>query len=64
LTLAIEPAAHAIAVDWYFGRIEQLVVQDTAPGVSAAHLDKLFEPLFRGDAARTGMGQHVIAPAR
>jgi two-component system sensor histidine kinase BaeS len=89
LTLAIEPAAHAIAVDWDFGRIEQLlsnllenslrytvapgriavrwavsgqtlqlVVQDSAPGVSAANLGKLFDPLFRVDAARTRTGQH------
>lgn len=89
LTLDIEPAAHAIAVDWDFGRIEQLLsnllenslryteapgritvgwtataqtlqllVQDSAPGVSAANLGKLFDPLFRVDAARTRTGQH------
>jgi two-component system sensor histidine kinase BaeS len=89
LTLAFEPAAHAIAADWDFGRIEQLlsnllenslrytaapgciavrwsvsgqtlqlVVQDSAPGVSAAHLGKLFDPLFRVDDARTRTGQH------
>jgi two-component system sensor histidine kinase BaeS len=89
LSLTIHPAAHAIAVDWDFGRIEQLlsnllenslrythapgrievrwevtaqtlqlVVQDSAPGVSAGNLSKLFDPLFRVDAARTRTGQH------
>ena len=86
---AVAGVAHAIAVDWDFGRIEQLlsnllenslrytdapgriavrwsvrgqtlqlVVQDSAPGVAAANLGKLFDPLFRVDAARTRTGQH------
>ncbi len=89
LTLIIQRAAQAIAVEWDFGRIEQmlsnllenslrythapghiavgwtataqtlqLVVQDSAPGVASAHLPKLFDPLFRVDAARTRTGQH------
>ena len=33
-------------------------VQDSAPGVASQDLTKLFEPLFRGDAARTRTGQH------
>jgi len=36
----------------------QLVVQDSAPGVASANLPKLFDPLFRVDAARTRTGQH------
>jgi two-component system sensor histidine kinase BaeS len=35
-----------------------LVVEDSAPGVAPALLPKLFEPLFRVDAARTRTGQH------
>jgi two-component system sensor histidine kinase BaeS len=36
----------------------QLLVADSAPGVPAAQLDQLFEPLFRVDAARSRTGQH------
>jgi two-component system sensor histidine kinase BaeS len=36
----------------------QLLVEDSAPGVPLAQLDKLFDPLFRGDAARSRTGQH------
>jgi two-component system sensor histidine kinase BaeS len=89
LTLAIEPAAQAIPVDWDFGRIEQLLsnvlenslrytaapgrievrwkvaaqtlqltVQDSAPGVAAGDLPRIFDPLFRVDASRTRTGHH------
>jgi two-component system sensor histidine kinase BaeS len=89
LSLSIQATTNAIAVEWDFGRIEQLlsnalensmryttapgridvlwrataqtlqlVVQDSAPGVDATHLPKLFDPLFRVDAARTRTGQH------
>ena len=36
----------------------QLSVDDSAPGVTTAELDKLFDPLFRVDAARSRTGQH------
>jgi two-component system sensor histidine kinase BaeS len=36
----------------------QLTVDDSAPGVTPADLDKLFDPLFRADAARSRTGQH------
>jgi two-component system sensor histidine kinase BaeS len=35
-----------------------LTVEDSAPGVQAAELSKLFEPLFRVDKARTRTGQY------
>ncbi len=35
-----------------------LTVEDSAPGVAAAQLDQLFDPLFRVDSARTRTGQH------
>lgn len=35
-----------------------LTVEDSAPGVPAAQLSKVFEPLFRADASRTRTGQH------
>jgi two-component system sensor histidine kinase BaeS len=35
-----------------------LTLEDSAPGVNAADLVKLFEPLFRVDKARTRTGQH------
>ncbi|QDL52987.1 HAMP domain-containing protein [Rhodoferax aquaticus] len=34
-----------------------LTVEDSAPGVAAVHLPKLFEPLYRVDAARGRTGQ-------
>ena len=89
LGLDIEPADQAIAAQWDFGRVEQLLsnllenslrytqapgrirvrwraqdgvlqllVEDSAPGVPAAQLDQLFDPLFRVDAARSRTGQH------
>lgn len=36
----------------------QLTVEDSAPGVAAAQLGQLFDPLFRVDSARTRTGQH------
>lgn len=36
----------------------QLVVEDSAPSVSPQDMPKLFDPLFRVDAARTRTGQH------
>ena len=36
----------------------QLTVEDSAPGVAAAQLGQLFDPLFRVDGARTRTGQH------
>ncbi len=36
----------------------QLTVEDGAPGVAAAQLGQLFDPLFRVDSARTRTGQH------
>jgi two-component system sensor histidine kinase BaeS len=48
-----------IQVHW---RLQQelvlLTVEDSAPGVAAENLHRLFEPLFRLDAARTRTGQH------
>lgn len=48
-----------IQVHW---RLQQemvlLTVEDSAPGVAAEHLHRLFEPLFRLDTARTRTGQH------
>lgn len=35
-----------------------LTVEDSAPGVAPLHLPKLFEPLYRVDAARGRTGQH------
>ena len=32
----------------------RVVVEDSAPGVTAEQLSQLFEPLYRGDAARSG----------
>jgi two-component system sensor histidine kinase BaeS len=32
----------------------RVVVEDSAPGVPAEQLSQVFEPLFRGDAARSG----------
>jgi two-component system sensor histidine kinase BaeS len=47
----------SIAVDWRSdGRLLTLTVDDSAPGVSAADLRELFEPLFRGDRARQRRG--------
>jgi two-component system, OmpR family, sensor histidine kinase BaeS len=34
------------------GDMVRVVVEDSAPGVPAAHWPQLFEPLYRGDAAR------------
>ena len=36
----------------------QLVIDDSAPSVSPQDMPKLFDPLFRVDAARTRTGQH------
>jgi two-component system sensor histidine kinase BaeS len=36
----------------------QLLLEDSAPGVSSQNLPKLFDPLFRVDASRTRTGQH------
>ena len=36
----------------------ELTVADSAPGVPAAQLGQLFDPLFRVDSARTRTGQH------
>ena len=48
-----------IQVHW---RLQQelvlLTVEDSAPGVAAENLHRLFEPLFRLDTARTRTGQH------
>ncbi len=42
-----------IAIDWQSdGTAVTLTVNDSAPGVSAADLPELFEPLFRADRAR------------
>lgn len=50
-------APGSIAVDWRSdGRLLTLTVDDSAPGVSAADLRELFEPLFRGDRARQRRG--------
>lgn len=60
-SLRYTDAPGSIAVDWRSdGRIVTLTVDDSAPGVSAADLRELFEPLFRGDKARqrSGDGQH------
>ncbi len=59
-SLRYTDAPGSIAIDWRSdGRIVTLTVDDSTPGVSAADLCELFEPLFRGDKARQrGDGQH------
>jgi two-component system sensor histidine kinase BaeS len=48
-----------VKVHWrVLGDVLQLTVEDSAPGVAAAQLDQLFDPLFRVDSARTRTGQH------
>ena len=59
-SLRYTDAPGSIALDWHSdGRIVTITVDDSAPGVSAADLRELFEPLFRSDKARQrGDGQH------
>ena len=50
------------------GRMALLVVEDAGPGVAAADLPNLFEPMYRGDPARgrgagAGLGLTVVAAA-
>jgi two-component system sensor histidine kinase BaeS len=48
-----------VHVHWQtLGDALQLTVEDSAPGVAAAQLAQLFDPLFRVDSARTRTGQH------
>ena len=48
-----------VHVHWRtLGDTLQLTVEDSAPGVAAAQLAQLFDPLFRVDSARTRTGQH------
>jgi two-component system sensor histidine kinase BaeS len=48
-----------VHVHWRtLGDTLQLTVEDSAPGVAAAQLGQLFDPLFRADSARTRTGQH------
>jgi two-component system sensor histidine kinase BaeS len=48
-----------VQVHWRtLGDTLQLTVEDSAPGVAAAQLGQLFDPLFRVDSARTRTGQH------
>ena len=48
-----------VHVHWRtLGDTLQLTVEDSAPGVAAAQLGQLFDPLFRVDSARTRTGQH------
>jgi two-component system sensor histidine kinase BaeS len=58
-SLRYTTAPGQIRVSWQASATSlTLEVHDSAPGVAAAHLPKLFEPLFRADAARTRTGQH------
>jgi two-component system sensor histidine kinase BaeS len=58
-SLRYTDAPGSIAVDWHSdGRTVTLTVDDSAPGVSAADLRELFEPLFRSDKARQRGDQH------
>lgn len=59
-SLRYTDAPGSIAIDWHSdGHTVTLTVDDSAPGVSAADMRELFEPLFRGDKARQrGDGQH------
>jgi two-component system sensor histidine kinase BaeS len=52
-SLRYTDAPGTIAVSWtHGGRWLTLTVDDSAPGVSAADMPELFEPLFRADRAR------------
>lgn len=58
-SLRYTTAPGQIRVGWQPGATAlTLTVEDSAPGVAAKDLPKLFEPLFRGDASRTRTGQH------
>jgi two-component system, OmpR family, sensor histidine kinase BaeS len=52
-SLRYTQAPGAITVTWaVHGNLVNLCVEDTAPGVSAADLPRLFDPLFRADVSR------------
>jgi two-component system sensor histidine kinase BaeS len=58
-SLRYTDAPGSIAVDWKSdGRLLTLTVDDSAPGVSAADMKVLFEPLFRADRARQRGTEH------
>ena len=58
-SLRYTDAPGSVAVAWQCdGRLLTLTVDDTPPGVNAADLRELFEPLFRGDRARQRGDQH------
>lgn len=58
-SLRYTTAPGLVQVGWQVGNgVLVLTVDDSAPGVAAQHLPKLFEPLFRVDASRTRTGQH------
>jgi two-component system sensor histidine kinase BaeS len=58
-SLRYTDAPGTVVVDWQCdARQLTLTVDDSAPGVSAADLRELFEPLFRGDRARQRGDQH------
>jgi signal transduction histidine kinase len=51
------PADGTVRVEARRGREGlELVVEDTGEGIDAAALERVFEPFWRGDAARTGEG--------
>jgi two-component system sensor histidine kinase BaeS len=58
-SLRYTAAPGRIDVSWRTdGRSLQLQVEDSAPGVAAHDLPRLFEPLFRTDSARSRAVQH------
>jgi two-component system sensor histidine kinase BaeS len=58
-SLRYTDAPGTVVVDWQCdARQLTLTVDDSAPGVSAADLRELFEPLFRGDRTRQRGDQH------
>lgn len=58
-SLRYTDAPGTVAVAWHCdGRLFTLTVDDTPPGVSAADLQNLFEPLFKTDRARQRGDDH------
>ena len=50
------PADGTVRVQPYRGRRRSSSVKDTGEGIDAEAIERVFEPFWRGDAARTGEG--------